>query len=98
MSHAVLGMGGVGGLVAGALARAGQEVAAIVRPAALADYPASLAVETPAASFAAPVRAVAALAGPLEVLWIAVKATQLAAALAAAGGPPAIAAIVAPPN
>ena len=94
MSHAVLGMGGVGGLIAGALARAGDDVAAVVRPAAQAHYPASLAVETPAGAFAAPVRAVTSVAGPLDVLWIAVKATQLDAALAAVGDARDIAAVV----
>src|SRR5438046_1399695 len=97
MRHAVLGMGGVGGLVAGALARAGDEVTAIVRAAALAQYPASIAIETPQASFAAPVRAVAALgdgAAAIDILWITVKATQLDEALAAVGDARAVATVV----
>jgi 2-dehydropantoate 2-reductase len=82
MRFAVLGMGGVGGLIAGSLARGGDDVAAIVRPAALASYPATIEVSGPEATFTAPVRPVSSVAGPLDVLWIATKATQLEAALA----------------
>jgi 2-dehydropantoate 2-reductase len=82
MRFAVLGMGGVGGLIAGSLARGGDDVAAIVRPAALARYPSSIEVAGPEAVFSAPVRPVSSVAGPLDVLWIATKATQLEGALA----------------
>ena len=85
MKQAVLGLGGVGGLVAAALSRAGHDVVALVRPAAAATYPPSLSLSAPEGSFTAAVRPRAALDEPVDVLWIAVKATQLDAALAQLG-------------
>src|SRR5215467_6552800 len=81
MKHAVLGAGGVGGLVGGLLAQAGEEVTLVVRPEADAAYPAFLQVERPAGSFRIAVRHTAQLAEPVDALWITVKETQLAAAL-----------------
>src|ERR1700755_1925586 len=82
MRFAVLGMGGVGGLIAGSLARGGDDVAAVVRPAALARYATENEVDGPEATCTATVRPVSSVAGPLDVLWIATKATQLETALA----------------
>ena len=82
MKHAVLGPGGVGGLIGGALARAGHPVTLVVRPEALATYPRRLTVESaPLGMFEAPVEPVAALAEPVDVLWVTVKATHLDEAL-----------------
>jgi 2-dehydropantoate 2-reductase len=82
MQHAILGPGGVGGLIGGALARAGHPVTLVVRPETLATYPRHLKVESAAlGTFEASVRPVAALDGPVDVLWVTVKATHLDAAL-----------------
>jgi 2-dehydropantoate 2-reductase len=87
MQHAILGPGGVGGLIGGALARAGHPVTVVVRPETLAEYPRRLAVESAVlGTFETPVRPVAALDGPVDVLWVTVKATALEAALR--GAPP----------
>jgi 2-dehydropantoate 2-reductase len=81
MKHAVLGAGGVGGLMAGAMARAGHPVTLIVR----ADHPALLSVESRVlGNFEVGVDSVRRLAEPVDVLWVTVKATQLEAALASA--------------
>ena len=39
LRHAVLGAGGVGGLLAAALARAGADVVLVLRPETLASHP-----------------------------------------------------------
>ena len=46
MRHAVLGAGGVGGLVGGALAQAGHSVTLLVRPGRRRYYPQVLSVES----------------------------------------------------
>ena len=83
-THAVLGAGGLGGFVGGALARAGRSVTLIVRPEALEHYPRRLTVNSRVlGDFEVPVHLSAELTGPVDVLWVTVKATQLDAALAA---------------
>ena len=82
MRHAVLGAGGIGGLVAAALARQGHEVTLLVRPAALATHPRLLRVESAVlGNFEAAVLLAAHLDFEPDLLWITVKATQLEAAL-----------------
>jgi 2-dehydropantoate 2-reductase len=81
MRHAILGAGGVGGLIGVALAKAGESVTLILRPEALKNYPAELSLESPLGSFSVPVDRAASVAAPYDVLWIAVKATHLEAAL-----------------
>jgi 2-dehydropantoate 2-reductase len=85
MRHAVLGAGGVGGLVGGALAKAGQPVTLLVRPGRRDHYPERLTVESETLGpFKAPVRVADRLDGPqFDVVWITVKATALEAALRA---------------
>jgi 2-dehydropantoate 2-reductase len=84
MRHAILGAGGVGGLVGGALARAGHPVTLLVRPGRAAQYPDRLSVQSQSlGSFEAPVRVAERLGEPSDVVWIAVKATALEAALEA---------------
>src|SRR5689334_626050 len=83
MRHAVLGMGGVGGFIAAALAHAGQEVTAIVRRSALGSYPATLSLQSPLGTFSLPLQHAAVVDGAVDVVWITVKATQLDAALPA---------------
>jgi len=81
MRHAVLGAGGVGGLIGGVLAKSGDEVMMVVRPEKLSDYPAELSVESPLGSFTVPVKWSSNISQPVEVLWVTVKATQLQEAL-----------------
>jgi 2-dehydropantoate 2-reductase len=93
MRHAILGVGGVGGLIGACLARSGEAVTVVVKPESLAQYPAELQLESAFGNFSVPV-ARAAEVPPADVLWIAVKATQLDAALAAFTKPDAVKAIV----
>jgi 2-dehydropantoate 2-reductase len=84
MRHAVLGAGGVGGLVGGTLAKAGHPVTLLVRPGRRDHYPERLTVESgKLGTFEAPVRISDGLDEPFDVVWITVKATALEAALAA---------------
>src|SRR6202158_1404541 len=81
MRHAILGAGGVGGLIGAALAKSGDAVTVVLRPEALKDYPHELSLESPFGSFSVPVERAAEVTQPFDVLWIAVKATHLDAAL-----------------
>lgn len=83
MNVAVLGPGGVGGLVAGALARAEVPVSIVAREAtARAIEDRGLRVSSVRlGEFVAHPRAVARLEEPVDVLVVATKATGLAAAL-----------------
>src|SRR5918992_56476 len=84
MRHAVLGAGGVGGLVGGALAKAGQPVTLLVRPGRRDHYPERLSVGSEMlGTFKAPVQVADRLDGQFDVVWITVKATVLDAALRA---------------
>jgi 2-dehydropantoate 2-reductase len=85
MRHAVLGAGGIGGLLAGALARSGADVLLLVRPATLSRYAGRLRIESVVlGDFEVDVPAASGLERPVDVLWVATKATQLEAALALA--------------
>jgi 2-dehydropantoate 2-reductase len=81
MRHAILGAGGVGGLIGVALAHSGESVTVVLRPETLKDYPAELSLESPLGSFSVPVDRSASVAEPCDVLWVTVKATQLESAL-----------------
>jgi 2-dehydropantoate 2-reductase len=82
----VLGLGGVGGLVAALLARSGAEVQAIVREETAAAYPGRLTISSAAfGDFDVPVPASAALEEACDVLWITVKAPQLGVAIESIG-------------
>jgi 2-dehydropantoate 2-reductase len=83
--HAILGAGGVGGLVGGALARVGRDVVLLLRAETLARHPARLRVESVAlGEFEVEVATASLLDRAVDVLWVAPKATQLEAALALA--------------
>jgi 2-dehydropantoate 2-reductase len=82
MRHAVLGVGGVGGLVGGALAKAGHPVTLLVRTGRRDHYPERLTVESEAlGAFEAPVRVADRLDEQFDVVWITVKAMALEEAL-----------------
>ena len=93
LRHAVLGVGGVGGLMAASLARSGDSVTVVVRSEALATYPKQIQLESPFGNFQAAVTTSAEVP-PADVLWIAVKATQLSDSLAAMKQPESLTAIV----
>jgi 2-dehydropantoate 2-reductase len=83
MRHAVLGAGGIGGFVAGALARSGAEVTLVLRPDTLAAYDGRLVVESAVlGDFEVAVPAVERLDRDVDVVWVATKATQLEQAVA----------------
>jgi 2-dehydropantoate 2-reductase len=83
MKIAVLGPGGVGGLVAGALDRAGNEVLVVARePTAAAISEQGLRVHSVTlGDFVARPRALARLSEPVDALIVATKAAGLAPAL-----------------
>jgi len=93
LRHAILGAGGVGGLIGACLARSGASVTLVVRPGSLAQYPEQLRLESAFGNFSVPVSRVAEVP-PADVLWITVKATQLDLALAALTRPELVKAIV----
>jgi 2-dehydropantoate 2-reductase len=83
MKHALLGVGGVGGLVGAALASLGEDVTVLVRPETLRAYPANLSLERPSGAITASAKPAATLTNPVDVLWIATKTYQLETALKA---------------
>ena len=83
MRHGVLGTGGVGGFIGGALARAGRDVVLLMRPESLADYDGRLRMESRVlGDFELDVPATSILDRSVDVLWVTPKATQLDGALA----------------
>jgi 2-dehydropantoate 2-reductase len=68
-------------MIGAVLAKAGESVTLIVRPESVKDYPAELSLDSPLGSFRVPVEHAGSVAQPFEVLWVAVKATQLDSAL-----------------
>ena len=82
MRHAILGAGGIGGLIGASLARNGAAVTMVVRRASLATYPEQLQLESPFGNFSVPVAHTSEVP-PADVLWLTVKATQLPAAIEA---------------
>jgi 2-dehydropantoate 2-reductase len=93
MRHAILGAGGVGGLIGACLAHAGDDVTMVVRSGTLERFPDRLQLESPLGDVTAPVKK-AAQAPPADVLWIAVKATQLEDALRSVSRPDIAGAVV----
>lgn len=93
LRHAILGAGGIGGLMGGSFARCGAPVTLVVRRESVAQYPRKLKLESPFGNYDADVTVVAEVP-PVDVLWLTVKATQLDQALGAIRNPAAISAIV----
>jgi len=82
LKHSILGAGGVGGFIGAALARAGHEVTLITRGH---TYPDVIRMESRVlGDFSVRVAAATELPAGMDVLWVAVKGTQLEASLAAA--------------
>jgi len=80
MRHAILGPGGVGGLIAASLSKSGAAVTLVVRGEAIGRYPDTLHLESPFGKFSVRVDRTTTVPA-VDVLWIAVKATQLDSAL-----------------
>lgn len=93
LRHAILGVGGVGGLIGASLARLGDSVIAVVKPQSLASYPEQLKLESPFGNILVPV-ARSVEVPSVDLLWIAVKATQLQDSLGAVTHPESVGAIV----
>ncbi|MER5193102.1 ketopantoate reductase family protein [Streptomyces sp. NPDC002755] len=82
MRHAILGAGGVGLALGAALARAGHEVVLVMRESSRARYRGVIDVHSKLhGDLAVEARAVERLDEPVDVLWVAVKAPALDAAL-----------------
>jgi 2-dehydropantoate 2-reductase len=83
MKHAILGAGAVGGLVGTALASLGEDVAVLIRPEKLANYPHDLSLERPQGSgpISGPATALTTLTEGSDLLWIATKTYQFQSAL-----------------
>ena len=78
MRHAVLGAGGVGGLVGGALVKAGHPVTLLVRTGRRDHYSGRMSVESETlGAFEAPVQVADLLDGHFDVVWITVKTSPL---------------------
>ena len=82
MRHAILGAGGVGGLLGGALARAGRDVLLVLRPETLVRHPSRIRVESAVlGDFEVEVETASELDREVDVVWVSPKAPQLEAAL-----------------
>jgi 2-dehydropantoate 2-reductase len=85
MRHAILGAGGIGGLLGAALARAGADVVLLMRPEALMRFGGRLAVESAVlGDFEVEVPAASGLDREVDAVWVTTKATQLEPSLALA--------------
>jgi len=93
LRHAILGAGGIGGLIGACLARGRSNVTLVVRPESLASYPHELRLESPFGNFSVPVNR-APEVPPVDVLWVTVKATELGSALTSVKNPASVRAIV----
>jgi 2-dehydropantoate 2-reductase len=83
--HAILGAGGVGGLIGAAMARLGCEVTLLLRPETFARHPGRLRVESVVlGDFEVEVATAKELDREVDVLWMTPKAPQLEAALSLA--------------
>jgi 2-dehydropantoate 2-reductase len=80
MHHAILGPGGVGGLIAGCLSKTGEKVTMVVRPETLEQYPRQLTIESRIENFTVPVEK-AVQVPSCDVVWFTVKTTQMESAL-----------------
>jgi len=93
LRHAILGPGGIGGLIGACLAGLGDTVTMVVRGETLEHYPPQIHLESPFGNVDATVSR-AAQVPACDVLWITVKATQLEPALRSLTNPEQMRAIV----
>jgi 2-dehydropantoate 2-reductase len=84
LRHVILGLGGIGGLIAALLARSGAAVSAVLRSESAAAYDGNIHLASAAfGDFEVPVSTEATMHAPCDVLWVTVKAPQLAGAVEA---------------
>jgi 2-dehydropantoate 2-reductase len=81
MRHAILGAGGIGGLIGAVLGHGGHAITLILPGERLTAHPATLSLESPLGAAATRVTGSAALVDEVDALWVTVKATQLDTAL-----------------
>lgn len=93
MRHAILGAGGVGGVIGASLARCGEAVTLVVRPEKLVAHPPQIQLEGTLGNWSGAVEWAASVP-PVDVLWLTVKATQLDSALGTITDPASAGAIV----
>ena len=93
MRHAILGAGGVGGLIGACVGRSGDAVTLVVRSESLAGFPDHLQLESPFGNFSVAVSRAAEVPA-CDVLWLTTKATELESALRSLRKPEIVAAIV----
>src|SRR5512143_563472 len=89
MRHAILGAGGVGGLIGAVLAKYGDNVTLVVRPEKVQSYPRELSLQSKFGNFTVPVSVVGEVMDSDNLLRAPTKAPQLEGALASvrsAGG------------
>lgn len=94
MQHAILGAGGVGGLMGAILGYSDEAVRLIIRPGSVESYPHELSLKSKSGTFSAPVSVASTLNQPVDVLWITVKATDLLRALESISSSSEIGAVV----
>jgi 2-dehydropantoate 2-reductase len=83
--HAILGAGGIGGLLGAALARRGSDVVLLMRPETLTRYGGRLAIESAVlGDFEVEVPAALGLDRDVDVLWVSTKAIELEPSMALA--------------
>lgn len=80
MRHAILGAGGVGGLIGACLAHSGDAVTLVVRPETLHAHPPRLQLDSTFGNWSLEVGWDSSVP-PADILWLTVKATQLERAL-----------------
>jgi 2-dehydropantoate 2-reductase len=90
LRHAILGAGGIGGVIGAILANAGEQVTLLVRRGTAKEYPPEISLDSTLQSVTAKVEVTESVPAQVDILWITVKATQLESALA--GLPEAISA------
>jgi 2-dehydropantoate 2-reductase len=93
MKHAILGAGGVGGLIGASLAHSGDSVTLVVRKETVDRYPRQLHLESAFGNFTVNVN-ISIEVPPVDVLWLTVKATQIDSALLSFKNPRSVRAIV----
>jgi 2-dehydropantoate 2-reductase len=81
LKHVILGAGAVGGLLGAVLAQEGEHVTLLVRSGTVTQHPNSIFLDRPSGKFQVPISVDTKFTGNADVVWIAVKAYQLADAI-----------------
>ncbi len=81
MKHAIIGAGGVGGLMAAALVHVGEEVTVVLRPETYPKHPDRIRLTSTFGNLDVPVRRATSLDEHFDVVWLTTKATQMDAAI-----------------